>query len=75
MTGCTSLQGKNLDMQVLSIANFTAEKFLLGRINITLKVGQAVQRHVITAAVSVSTEVAKELLSYFVGIGNKECFI
>jgi len=28
----------------------------------------------ITAAVSASTEVAEELLSYFVDIGNKECF-
>jgi clathrin heavy chain len=28
----------------------------------------------ITAAVSGSTEVAEELLSYFVDIGNKECF-
>lgn len=27
-----------------------------------------------TAAVSASTEVAEELLSYFVDIGNKECF-
>lgn len=28
----------------------------------------------ITAAASASTEVAEELLSYFVDIGNKECF-
>jgi len=28
----------------------------------------------ITASVSASTEVAEELLSYFVDIGNKECF-
>lgn len=28
----------------------------------------------ITASVSGSTEVAEELLSYFVDIGNKECF-
>jgi len=28
----------------------------------------------ITAATSSSTEVAEELLSYFVDIGNKECF-
>ena len=28
----------------------------------------------ITAAVSGSTEVAEELISYFVDIGNKECF-
>lgn len=28
----------------------------------------------ITAAVSASIEVAEELLSYFVDIGNKECF-
>ena len=28
----------------------------------------------VTAAVSASTEVAEELLSYFVDIGNKECF-
>lgn len=28
----------------------------------------------ITAAVSASTEVAEDLLSYFVDIGNKECF-
>ena len=28
----------------------------------------------ITAATSGSTEVAEELLSYFVDIGNKECF-
>ena len=28
----------------------------------------------ITAAISASTEVAEELLSYFVDIGNKECF-
>ena len=28
----------------------------------------------VTAAVSGSTEVAEELLSYFVDIGNKECF-
>ena len=28
----------------------------------------------ITASVSNSTEVAEELLSYFVDIGNKECF-
>ena len=27
-----------------------------------------------TAAFSASTEVAEELLSYFVDIGNKECF-
>jgi clathrin heavy chain len=29
---------------------------------------------IITAAVSGSNEVAEELLSYFVDIGNKECF-
>ena len=29
---------------------------------------------IITAATSCSTEVAEELLSYFVDIGNKECF-
>jgi len=29
---------------------------------------------IVTAAVSNSTEVAEELLSYFVDIGNKECF-
>ena len=28
----------------------------------------------VTAAVSASTEIAEELLSYFVDIGNKECF-
>jgi clathrin heavy chain len=28
----------------------------------------------VTAAISASTEVAEELLSYFVDIGNKECF-
>lgn len=28
----------------------------------------------VTASVSASTEVAEELLSYFVDIGNKECF-
>jgi clathrin heavy chain len=28
----------------------------------------------ITASVSGSTEVAEELMSYFVDIGNKECF-
>lgn len=28
----------------------------------------------VTAAASASTEVAEELLSYFVDIGNKECF-
>ena len=28
----------------------------------------------VTASVSCSTEVAEELLSYFVDIGNKECF-
>jgi clathrin heavy chain len=28
----------------------------------------------VTAATSASTEVAEELLSYFVDIGNKECF-
>lgn len=28
----------------------------------------------VTAATSSSTEVAEELLSYFVDIGNKECF-
>lgn len=28
----------------------------------------------ITSAVSASTEIAEELLSYFVDIGNKECF-
>ena len=30
---------------------------------------------IITAAVSGSTEVAKELLSSFVDTGNKECFV
>lgn len=28
----------------------------------------------VTASTSASTEVAEELLSYFVDIGNKECF-
>ena len=28
----------------------------------------------VTASVSASTEIAEELLSYFVDIGNKECF-
>jgi clathrin heavy chain len=28
----------------------------------------------VTAAVSASTDIAEELLSYFVDIGNKECF-
>jgi clathrin heavy chain len=28
----------------------------------------------VTAATSSTTDVAEELISYFVGIGNKECF-
>jgi clathrin heavy chain len=39
-----------------------------------LKQDKLYEDTIITAAVSASTEVAEELLSYFVDIGNKECF-
>src|ERR1700685_1908980 len=62
------------DMQVLSVANFTTEKFLLGRINTTLKVTQAVQRCYGHSSCFSLNRNCKRAPMYFVDIGNKECF-
>jgi len=56
---------------LLSATDVGKEKLSLGRINITSKQDKLYKDAMITAAVSASTEVAEELLSYFVDIGTR----
>ncbi|KAN0086210.1 hypothetical protein V8E55_007344 [Tylopilus felleus] len=51
-------------------AHILQEKLTMRRVNISLKVYKDA---IITAAASAFTEVAEDLISYFVDIGNKEC--
>jgi len=59
----------NITWRILAYSD--AEKLSLGEVN---KQDKLYKDAMVTAAVSVLTEVAEELLSYFVEIGNRECF-